>query len=73
MTPTLRQRLFVTHPEAVNETYFGHMKVAFSFAWLLLKLAGCALIHGIVPASHEHTVGDRIVALADQMKKRRPQ
>lgn len=71
MPLSLRQRLFVTHPEAVDETYFEHMKVAFSFAGLLLRLAGCALIHGIIPAYHEHTVSNRIVVLADKMKVRR--
>ena len=71
MTPNLPTRLFLTHPRAVGESYFRHMAVAFGFAWTLLKLAGAALVHGMVPAWHERTVSDRIMQMGDTLKARR--
>lgn len=71
MIPNLPTRLFLIHPRAVGETYFAHMKVAFGFAWTLAKLAGAAVVHGLVPAWHERTVSDRIIEMGEAMKARR--
>ncbi len=47
--------LFTNHPATVNETYFGHMKFAFGFAFLLGVAAVAALIHAVIPALCETT------------------
>lgn len=42
-------KAFTDHPKSVNETYFGHMKVSFSFgAKMLIASIGCFL-HGLFP------------------------
>lgn len=62
---------FTAHPASVGETYLQHMGAAFGFAGLLLRLAVCAALHGLVPAWHERTVSDRILRLAAEMSARR--
>lgn len=42
-------RLFTKHPEAVGETYFQHMGVAFSFGAKMVLSGLACLIHGIFP------------------------
>lgn len=52
--------LFTHHPEAVGESYFGHMRFA---AWFASRLfaAGCAaLIHALLPFLFE-TTASRII------------
>ncbi len=47
--------LFLDHPASVNETYFGHMRFAFGFAFWLAVAAAAAVIHALVPALCETT------------------
>lgn len=47
--------LFTNHPATVNETYFGHMKFAFGFAFWLGVAAIAALVHAIISAQCETT------------------
>lgn len=47
--------LFLDHPATVNETYLGHMRFAFGFAFWLAVAAVAALVHAIVPALCETT------------------
>lgn len=62
--------LFTEHPREVGETYFQHMAASFGFCLMLMRLAGCALVHGLVPALHRSTVSDSIKGLAGDMKCR---
>lgn len=48
-------RVFLDHPATVNETYFGHMRFAFGFAFWLGIAAIAALVHAFVPALCETT------------------
>jgi hypothetical protein len=47
--------LFLDHPATVNETYFGHMRFAFGFAFWLGVAALAALVHALIPAFCETT------------------
>lgn len=47
--------LFLDHPATVDETYFQHMRFAFSFAFWLGVAAGAALVHAFIPALCEST------------------
>lgn len=53
-------RLFLDHPATVDETYFGHMRFAFGFAFWLATAAVAALIHAVIPALCE-TAASRIL------------
>lgn len=63
-------RLFTAHPATVNETYFGHMKFAFSFGFWLMIAAGAAVVHAIVPALCETTASRILTRLTDRMTAR---
>ncbi|WP_108813680.1 DUF6356 family protein [Loktanella sp. Alg231-35] len=47
--------IFLDHPATVNETYFGHMRFAFGFAFWLGIAAFAALVHAVIPALCETT------------------
>ena len=53
-------RIFVAHPQSVDETYFQHMRFA---GWFALKLFGAALaafVHAIIPCLFEKTASRMI-------------
>ena len=47
--------IFLDHPASVNETYFGHMRFAFGFAFWLGVASLAALVHALIPALCETT------------------
>lgn len=55
------RRIFIEHPQSVDESYFEHMAFAMKFAALLALAAGAALIHAFIPAACEKTAS-RITA-----------
>jgi hypothetical protein len=59
MTRTF-QRIFVDHPQSVDETYFEHMRFAGWFASRLLLAGGAALVHAIIPCLFEKTASGLI-------------
>ena len=66
----LINRLFVQHPQTVDETYFEHMRFASWFALKLLAAGSAALAHAIVPAAFEKTAGNIIRELYHAMENR---
>lgn len=54
------QRLFLEHPQSVDETYLEHAKFSGSFAFWLFIAAFAALVHAVIPAAFEKT-GSRII------------
>lgn len=54
-------RLFLSHPASVDETYFQHASFAARFALGLFAAAGAATIHAFVPGLFPKTAS-RIVA-----------
>jgi hypothetical protein len=63
-------RIFLRHPESVNEGYFAHMRFALSFAGLLFTAAGAALVHAVVPCLCEKTASTIIKRLHHRMTYR---
>jgi hypothetical protein len=54
------RRIFVEHPQSVDESYFEHMRFAGWFASRLLCAGLAALIHALVPCLFEKTAGRMI-------------
>jgi hypothetical protein len=62
--------LFLDHPATVDETYFQHMRFAFSFAFWLGTAALAALVHAIVPALCETTASRILKRLHARIESR---
>lgn len=60
-------RLFRDHPREVDETYLEHMAASARFGFKLVRLAGCAFAHAVVPGVHKSTVSDAIRGMARDM------
>lgn len=62
--------LFLDHPATVDETYFQHMRFAFSFAFWLAVAAGAALVHAFIPALCETTASRILKRLHARIESR---
>ena len=62
--------IFLDHPATVNETYFQHMRFAFSFAFWLGAAALAALFHAIIPALCETTASRILKRLHARIESR---
>jgi hypothetical protein len=60
-------RLFVAHPQSVDETYLEHMAVAGSFGWAMAKASCACFVHALVPGLCERTGSTIIRDLHDRM------
>lgn len=63
-------RLFVEHPREVEESYLRHMATSSRFGFRLLKLAGLAFLHALVPGVHKATVSRSVCCIADELDGR---
>ena len=63
-------KLFLDHPATVDETYFGHMKFALTFAFWLTIAGIAALIHAFIPALCETTASRILGRLTAKMNAR---
>ena len=63
-------RLFTTHPQSVDETYFEHMRFAAWFAGNLAAAAGAAAVHAVLPFLFEKTASRIIERLHHRMHNR---
>ncbi|MEM7256681.1 MAG: DUF6356 family protein [Pseudomonadota bacterium] len=68
----LLRSTFLTHPHAVGETYFQHLRAAMGFAGFLAVTALAAMVHALVPSLCETTARRRISVLHDRLQKRVP-
>lgn len=66
------KRLFVDHPQTVDETYIEHFGVALSFGVAMIRGGLCALVHAVVPGWCVTSASDTIHRLnAFMVEKRR--
>jgi hypothetical protein len=72
-TTFMLTHLFRTHPAKVGETYFEHMAFAFGFSFRLFRAALAALLHGVVPALCETTASSDVLAMNEEIRRRRAQ
>lgn len=56
------------HLKKVEETYFEHQRVAFSYGLRCLKAACMAFVHGIIPGFFQTNASDLIKRLAENRK-----
>lgn len=64
------QRIFIAHPQTVNETYFEHMRFAGWFAAHLFAAGGAALVHALIPCLFEKTAGHMIEKMHTRLVSR---
>jgi hypothetical protein len=69
-TGNLVHRVFIAHPETVDESYFEHMRFAAGFAFWLSVAAGAAAIHALIPALCETTASRILKRLHARIEKR---
>jgi hypothetical protein len=64
---TLWKKIFVDHPNSVNESYFEHLCSALYFSSLMILGGIASLIHSLVPLSFVKTGSGIITHLYDRM------
>lgn len=69
-TGSFLHRVFIEHPETVDETYFEHMRFAAGFAFWLSVAAGAAAIHALIPAMCETTASRILKRLHAKIERR---
>jgi hypothetical protein len=62
---------FTEHPRSVGESYWQHMGVALSFAGSMLLGAAASLVHAVFPFLCTKTGSGIVMALHEQVTKRR--
>ena len=62
--------LFLSHPQAVDETYFEHLAFASRFSATLLLAAGAALVHAVLPFMFEKTASRMVARLYERTHNR---
>lgn len=62
--------VFLDHPATVNETYFGHMRFAFGFAFWLGAASMAAVVHAVIPALCETTASRILKRLHARIESR---
>jgi hypothetical protein len=63
-------RLFLSHPQAVDESYGEHFLFALGFAARLLGAGLAALVHAIIPCLFETTASRMIREMHDRIANR---
>ncbi|QFT91945.1 hypothetical protein FIU86_03760 [Roseovarius sp. THAF9] len=56
-------RLFLSHPQKVDETYLEHARFAGSFSVKLFVAGVCALVHAVLPFAFEKTASRMIAEM----------
>ena len=63
-------RIFLSHPRSVDESYFEHMRFA---AWFSVRLLGAGLaaaVHAVIPCLFEKTASRMIGEMYDKIHNR---
>lgn len=64
------QRVFLEHPQSVEETYFEHARFAGSFSLKLFGAAFAALVHAVIPCLFEKTASKMIIQMHGKIANR---
>ena len=67
---TRLKSLFITHPDALGETYFQHLGHAMGYAGRMFAAGFCALTHAIFPFLFEKTASNLIKQMYAEMTSR---
>ena len=68
--PATLHRLFLSHPESVDETYGEHLRFALGFALRLIGAGLAALVHAIIPCLFETTASCMIAQMHQRIVSR---
>ena len=63
-------RLFLSHPQTVDESYGEHFLFALGFAMRLLGAGLAALVHAVIPCLFETTASRMIGKMHDRIVRR---
>lgn len=63
-------RLFLEHPQEVDESWGEHAAHASRYGWRLLKASACAYIHALVPGLHKTTASDCVRGMYAELNGR---
>ena len=63
-------RLFLSHPQTVDESYGEHFLFALGFAMRLLGAGLAARVHAIIPCLFETTASRMICEMHDRIARR---
>ena len=63
-------RLFLSHPQTVDESYGEHFWFALGFAAKLFGAAGAALVHAVIPCLFEKTASRMIREMHERIASR---
>lgn len=61
------RKLFIDHPDTVEETYFEHMGVAMYFSGAMLFTGFACFVHAFIPGAFEKTGSRMVTHLYDRM------
>ena len=64
-------KLFLSHPQTVDESYGEHFWFALGFAAKLFGAAGAALVHAVIPCLFEKTASRMIREMHERITSRR--
>jgi len=67
---TILQRLFLSHPQSIDESYGEHFLFALGFAARLFGAGLAALVHAIIPCLFETTASRMIREMHDRITRR---
>ena len=63
-------KLFLEHPQSVEETYFEHFLFALGFSFSLFGAAFAAMAHAFIPAACEKTASKTVARLYNKTHNR---
>jgi hypothetical protein len=66
------ERIFLSHPRSVGESYGEHAATAARFGFTMMIGGAACVVHAIIPALFTRTASDRVKKLYTQMKARQP-
>lgn len=61
------KKIFLDHPEAVDETYFEHLRTAATFGSIMIVAGFACLLHSVVPVLFMRTGSTAIRSLNERM------
>lgn len=64
------QRIFLSHPATVNESFFQHMYFALRFSGMMFLAAFAALVHAFIPVLFEKTASNMVAAMYERTRNR---
>ena len=68
--PQIWKRIFVNHPQSIDESYLEHFVFALWFASRLLGAGFAALVHAITPCFFEKTASNLIIQMHERFANR---